>query len=105
MLRSISDLHFTDKSQPRVSQFACGIAPSQVRDALLECADMSALLSGDMSPHSKNLFRQAQKDLCASNVLLEHSDILLSSPLMRGSSPPRWIQIILISARLIAFGG
>jgi hypothetical protein len=36
ILRSISDLHFTDKSQLRVSQFACGIAPSQVRDANLE---------------------------------------------------------------------
>jgi hypothetical protein len=58
-----------------------------------------------MSPHSKNLFRQAQKDLCASNVSLEHFDILLSSPLMGGSSPPRWIQIIFISARPFSFGG
>src|SRR5436190_20680741 len=66
MAHSISDLHFTDKSQPRVFQSACGIAPSQVRDATLECP-------GCVTRHDFMFF-------------------CLSCPLVRCSLPTRWIQ-------------
>ena len=82
MLRSISDLHFTGKSRPRAFQFACGIAPSQVRDAIRRARTRPRLESAPAaagSPHSKNPVRQAPKDLCASNVLLKHSDIFFIS--------------------------
>ena len=42
-----------------------------------------------------NSSRHAQKGLSMSKVSLEHSGVLLSCPLMRSGSPPRWIQIIL----------
>jgi len=42
-----------------------------------------------------NSSRRAQKGLSMSKMSLEHSGVLLSCPLMRSGSPPRWIQIIL----------
>jgi len=55
MLRSISDLHFTDKSQPLVFQSACGIALSQVRDAIWRRGHVRAFYGGDMSPHFERI--------------------------------------------------
>src|SRR5260370_26012269 len=74
ILRSISDLHFTDKSQPRVSKLACGIAPSQVRDA--SARTYPRFISGPAAagpPHSKSS-RKAQQCCCAVAVLSVHKD-------------------------------
>src|SRR5215831_14183559 len=72
MLRSISDLRLHQRLEGPYRYSACGIDPSQLRDA-----------------------RPAHKGLSVLKVSLEHSGVRLSRPLMRSSSPPRWIQIIL----------